>query len=505
MLQSLVSPASLTLSVLTFLTASAIPLAQAQTFRPVPVKQPCSAFAEGQGLYVAGVFEQNKQITPQTFMLDLSVSWNTSNPVFKKISGGPETDSGVCVMTKGGEDLFILQSGVGYIYNIRSAEWSAVHSNNFGVRTWSAAATDPTSGLVYFPTDGEDYNTGKELMVVMDPKTKTFNTAPRLTLDTDGIQVVTWSAPLKSMVFFTAVSPITYLYTPSKANKPLSGWGELDASGLDIIMESNCVVSAYGGSKVILLGTTGDFDKSNIYILDVAIRKWTKGPSTPVFAGSACAVTGDQFIIWGGEDINLKKSDKTLIYNIKTKKWVTNFIAPPRPTTTSPISQPSPTSTQQVPIDTTAPNPSNMSSSDDKAVTIIIIVSGVLMTVILTTISVYIGLAKRSNAGAKSRGPNDSLSERSCESAYSSTISFGVSPQARLHQGPFGSRPLSEHPHAIVVDSAAKRNIQEGALEVQLPQQHPHAMVKQEVPTMYDGKEELETTDENSLNNRAQP
>ncbi|KAK3805907.1 MAG: hypothetical protein J3Q66DRAFT_422624 [Benniella sp.] len=493
MLQSLVSPALLTLSILTFLTTSAVPLAQAQTFRPVPVEQPCSAFAEGQGLYVAGVFEQNKQITPQTFMLDLSVSWNTSNPVFKKISGGPKTDLGVCVMTKDGEDLFIRQSGVGYMYNVRSAEWSTVHSNNFGVLTWSAAATDPTSGLVYFPTDGEDF-TGKELMLVMDPKTKTFKTAPYPTLDTDVIQVVTWSAPLKSMVIFTAVSSTTYLYTPSKANEPLSGWGTLGASGLDVIMESNCVVSAYGGSKVILLGTTGlDFDKSNIYILDVTTRKWTKGPSTPVFGGSACAVTGDQFIIWGGEDVNVEKSDKTLIYNIKTKKWVTNFIAPSRPTTTSPTSQPSPTSTQQVPVDTTTPNPSNMSSSDDKAVTIIIIVTGALMAALLTTISVYIGLTKRSSAG--SRGPSDSLSERSSESAYSSTISLGASP--------FGSLP--EHPHAIVVDSATKRNVQEGALEAQLPQQHPHAMVKQEVATMYDGKEELKTTDENGLNNRALP
>ncbi|KAF9365796.1 hypothetical protein BGX34_008256 [Mortierella sp. NVP85] len=192
-------------------------------------------------------------------------------------------------------------------------------------------------------------------------------------------------------------------------------------------MESNCVASAYGGSKVILLGTTGsDFDKSNIYILDVATLKWTKGPSTPVFSGNACAVTGDQFIIWGGEAANLEKSDKTLIYNIKTKKWVTNFITPPRPTTTSPTSQPSPTSTQRVPVGTTAPSPSNMSSSDYKAVTIIIIATGALMTVILTTISVYIGLTKRLNASAKSRDPNDSLSERSCESAYSSTISLGV-------------------------------------------------------------------------------
>jgi hypothetical protein len=58
----------------------------------------------------------------------------------------------------------------------------------------------------------------------------------------------------------------------------------------------------------------------------------------------------------------------------------------------------------------------------------------------------------------------------------------------RLHQGTFGARELSEHPHAILEDPTSKRNVQEGAFGVQLLSQHPHAMVGDEYTSKYGDK-----------------
>jgi len=48
-----------------------------------------------------------------------------------------------------------------------------------------------------------------------------------------------------------------------------------------------------------------------------------------------------------------------------------------------------------------------------------------------------------------------------------------------IHRGSNGARP----PHAIVEDPTTGRTVQEGAIEVEIPMQHPYAVV---------GKEELE-------------
>jgi hypothetical protein len=58
----------------------------------------------------------------------------------------------------------------------------------------------------------------------------------------------------------------------------------------------------------------------------------------------------------------------------------------------------------------------------------------------------------------------------------------------RLHQGTFGARELSEHPHAILEDPTSKRNVQEGAFGVQVLSQHPHAMVGDEYTSKYGDK-----------------
>jgi len=95
--------AVLTLTLNLLFPPSRIPTVAAQDFRPQPNSETCYAFTEGQGLYILG------GSTKENFMLDLSVSWNTSDPVFRKLPGGPKVDDGGCSMTNNGEDLFVLR------------------------------------------------------------------------------------------------------------------------------------------------------------------------------------------------------------------------------------------------------------------------------------------------------------------------------------------------------------------------------------------------------------
>jgi len=484
------------------------PSVQAQSFRPVPDSGRCSGFTEGQGLYIAGGHGAVLNFTAQTFMLDLSVSWNTSDPVFKKIPDGPMMVGMTCTMTNNGEDLFVLSQGTGYIYNVKSGSWGVFQNNMFPDADVAATiATDPATGFMYIPRSGEDFS-GKEVLLAVDLRTKTVNSIhfPAMLFDIDGI--VAWSAHLKSMLVFPdGISP--YTFTPSEISKPTKGWGDLDTQDTKKIVEWDCVAPAYGGSKMVLLGRNYFTNNGVIYILDVVKRTWKGAPATGFLGAGACAVTGDQFIMWGGDDKHDKQSNETRVFNLKTEKWVTSYIAPsPRPSTASPTTT-SPTS-QQTP--TQQPDLGDTSSNDKKLVNIIIIVIGALLAIILTAISVYIGISKRMEI--VTQGHINSSGTAFFRRTFGGRDPSGISPDSHarhrwsrssllswLYRGPNGARPPSEHPHEVV--DLGMRNVQECAVEVQFPAQHPHATVDQGSATSqnykaesesirsYDGKEEL--------------
>jgi hypothetical protein len=119
----------------------------------------CFSYVEGRGLYAIGGYSQNGTWAPhiQTFFLDFSVSWNTSNPVFKKLPNGPVVATAACTMFNNGEDLLVVTKGTGYTYNVRSNSWSYLHNNNFMDISWMTMATDPESGITYIINGAMDY------------------------------------------------------------------------------------------------------------------------------------------------------------------------------------------------------------------------------------------------------------------------------------------------------------------------------------------------------------
>ncbi|KAK3816562.1 MAG: hypothetical protein J3Q66DRAFT_342831 [Benniella sp.] len=394
-------------------------------------------------------------------MLDLSVPWNASDPVYKKLEGGPpKVDRRACAMTNNGEDLFVMSAGTGYVYNVKSNSWKPFPNTNFaadtGLESGYFAVTDPETGIIYLPNGGTDFS-GRALMLSVDIKTGTVNTSgSNPYIDSQAV----WNTRLKSMVIASEDHGLM-AFTPSKVTMSSDGWSLLNTTPEDK-WRWDCGASAYGDSIMVFIGGPRGvilYDSVSIYIFDVAKQTWRKGPPAPKkVISSSCAVSGDQFIVWGGGYFDTY-ANTTLVFDIKANKWVSRYTPPqPRPTTTTLQPSPTPNGT---------PESDNTSSSDKKLV-IIVAVTGTLMAIILGLIFRFYRRTRQLDPNGPSTGPLDI--KDSVKTPKPGLV-------GRLHQGVFGAKQVSEHPHAIVEDPTMKRNIQEGALEIQLPPQHPHTMV----------------------------
>ncbi|KAF9363239.1 hypothetical protein BGX34_004587 [Mortierella sp. NVP85] len=466
---------------------SFIPSVHAQNFEPITVSFPPNAFVEGKGLYVLGGTPHTVGKTfTQAFMLDLSVSWNTSAPSLKKLTDSQGGMFASCSLLPNSEEILLLSLSVAYIYNTKSGQWRSTIHNMLPIGTISTmSVADPETGLVYliYP-DGKTSGTTTQIDVVnLNTQTLSVTSQPisSKALSVAFNSAVVWSAHLRSIVIATMNPNVLHVFTPSKANETSQGWSTLKVTGTQADFDSlSCFVSAYGGSKLVIFNSMMADTPSTVHILDVDTGVWKKsigGPSTTPM-GSACAISGDQFVTWG----NLKSSKEvgtTSVYDMATDKWTSNYVAPTLPSPT-PSDSASQTPAQNTP--TTTSKAEDTSMSEKKLVTIIIIVTGVLLTIILTSIAVYVAISKRHKSDTQGTGSDDAFDNEgaSAESLRRQKPNksglFG-----RLHLGPFGTRPLSEHPHLIVEEGLAARYALEGDSTAELISQHPHATIEEEL------------------------
>ncbi|KAK3805938.1 MAG: hypothetical protein J3Q66DRAFT_360052 [Benniella sp.] len=484
----------------------------AQKFIPTPVARACGAFLPGKGHYVIGGSLSNVSQVAQAFMLDLSVSWSTNDPAYKKLTNGPLAYAAQCAMSNDGKDLFVLQKGTGYIYNLAKDDWSVMQNVNFHAGGGTSAATDPESGLIYLPNGAMNF-TGSQQLMALDPQTRTISTLPMPdAFNVSSYSSAAWSPPLKSLLLVATYGAGLYSFTPSEKDNASKGWKILNTSGVEHLGNySPCLVSAYGGTKLVLFAgyrdpkvksEEGQTPMNAIYVYDVATMLWKEGPSAPFMAGATCAVTGDYFIVWGGRVMYPTPgygiiNNNTLVYNIATDKWTSEYIAP-----------------------------NDSDTSDTKIIIVIVIVTLVLLAMILSIIFVYHRRTRRkpNDQDPKSNGLPPSLVDAEGDANTSGKGLFkGIrrSPSAvipsdpptsqkwsvsnlvgRVQQGFLGSRPIPENPHTVVEDLTSRRTVHEGTtFEVELPSQHPHALLEKEYVSKYDvrqrgNKTEWESVDE---------
>ncbi|KAF9914416.1 hypothetical protein BX616_008366 [Lobosporangium transversale] len=333
----------------------------AQPFGPTVLSSSTSVFIEGQALYVSGGADKNNTPSPQAFSLDLSTPWSTSRPSYQKISdGGPADYAHPSALLADKQRWYILSQDNVYFYHIPTKKWHLVGNNtSLASEYYLSGAADPETGIIYIPGGYLDKNTNVLMSYSTVENQTYYNTDetnhPDLANLTDSS--VVWSTVSKNLLVFGGFIsniPRNNLYAYSPGN----GWKGLSATGdIPTPRGSACLVPAYNGTKMVLFGGQVDSPDgpaiNDIYILDVGSWAWTKG--TPYSGdgagsarlGSACAITNDLFISWGGSS-NGNIASPLLIYNIKEGRWVEDYsptVQSPTNQSQSPLAQPSTTQT----------------------------------------------------------------------------------------------------------------------------------------------------------------
>jgi hypothetical protein len=413
-------------------------------------------------------------------MLDLSVSWSTSNPAFKRL---PDflVDGESCTLSKDGDELFVFSANTGYIYNLESGSLAAMEARPFQFFGKTTSLTDQGSGLVYIFDKMMNRTDTRELITV-NLTARTFETEQpsKIPMSTvAGIQSGVWSAPLRSMLVASDQEEDMQIFTPSKMMEPSGGWYNFSTNlvtqyPLPVDKIRGCLVPAYNGSKVVLVGSMLNLVNSDsaVYFLDVASQVWTKGPTIPLVLFSACAVTGDQLILWGGQimEIDLVKYSGISVLNMNTMKWTNSYISP----------------SDQSKIQSTTSQEQESSVNPTQLVIITTVVPSVAF---LTAIIVYFGTKRcwitqsdASNSMGTLRAFNSMETLQNSSNSMKALQDYSSS-RDTYTRGRFSLLDLRsyetrlEQPHAIVKDIVERRN---GAVEIELISQNPHTILEDE-------------------------
>ncbi|KAF9945791.1 hypothetical protein BGZ65_010358, partial [Modicella reniformis] len=201
----------------------------------------------------------------------------------------------------------------------------------------SAGATDPKTGLIYIPKAA-----GGDAMAQINLKTKSSINIPMpKELKASKFFSVVWNTPLKGFLLIGGSTGWIgqldrlnmYLYQPDKKK---GHWQDISNKIQGTVIPapriSACLASANDGNQLVYFGGYTRDKVSihrDIHILDIKTMTWRKGTNISNKerrSEAACAVSGDQFVIWGGQQQGIPFNN-TIVYNIKTNKWVKSFKA----------------------------------------------------------------------------------------------------------------------------------------------------------------------------------
>ncbi|KAK3819622.1 MAG: hypothetical protein J3Q66DRAFT_438775 [Benniella sp.] len=422
------------------LSISRTTLAQ-KPFRPASTYDPFYSFVDGQALYVAGGLDVlgGPIPTSQSFAINLTVSWNTSSPVFVQLSEAPAFDKAASALSADGKQWMVC-SIENCLFSTVGGPWTKLLSVPSEVIDRVTATTDPQTGLVYIPNGLLD-----GFMMVVNIATKTFTKvamAPPLLPSKQF--AVAWSALAGKMYLFGGTTGnigqtdrfLAYSYNKAEGWKDLS---TLMKGKVPTARKDACIASAYGGSKLVL---SGGFNMDRvkllpeIFVLDVATLTWTQGPNPPAKdqrAAGACGVSGDYLISWGGLNSYEAITNSTTVFNIKTNSWTPSYIAappvlpPPNATVSGNVTLPTPTTSPNTPSNKDPENQGNQSTgntSGDSSTTIVIVAS--VLGIVVAGLAVWALLLFRSQRRRNAQDENMDESELKPRNPSATTSSASV-------------------------------------------------------------------------------
>ncbi|KAF9931283.1 hypothetical protein FBU30_010512 [Linnemannia zychae] len=316
-------------------------------------------------LYIQGGFDgSNSNYSTrldQFYALDLRNDWDTSNPSWSQPSVVGKTPkqlatAGHTMSFSQNQNTLTIWNMVYPLtfaanYSLDTSMWNelaALPPPDPGPLRFYQAAIDPKTGRVYIPgcagTSMLRYDFSSSSASILPMPFRGDNTS------WSGYSFV-WNEVRQSFFFFGGTSkPSASSYFFEYKTDSDNSWSILESFGsVPPHLTESCMVSAYKGTKMLLFGGGVDgVEVGTLYILDVASMTWNRGPSSQPRKGMACAVSGDNFIIWGGISWNnsgafVSLPVEPLVYSISMAQWTTKYLANGNNEGIQPTPNPTPT------------------------------------------------------------------------------------------------------------------------------------------------------------------
>ncbi|KAG0224269.1 hypothetical protein BGX31_008126 [Mortierella sp. GBA43] len=380
------------------------PSTHAQPFQPTITEVTYYAFKEGQGLYIGGGIPHGaKAPINQSFMLDLSVSWDIQNPKYTALPNAPAGSRVPSALSYDGKRWMMCVNSTCSACEIGIWEWKPLFTVS-GSSISNKGAVDPETGLIYIPK--VTFSDATAMMVVNMETAKYERRILDPGLAKAGGFSTVWSASAKKLFLFGGTLGDTVPLTrfTGYSYNVADGWTNLTMKGsIPSPRFSGCLTPAYGGTKLVYFGGFNNAPIAvypDIYILDVASMTWTKGADAAIVnqrGDAACAVSGDYFIVWGGRGDNSTKDmiNPLAIYDIKANVWTPNYNA-------APATDGGDTNDSGNSNNSTSPQ---SSSNSTRTIIIVVVVLGVLA--ILGVVALFVRRARRK----RMQDPHTALSE----------------------------------------------------------------------------------------------
>ncbi|KAF9117539.1 hypothetical protein BGW39_002089, partial [Mortierella sp. 14UC] len=291
------------------LAALLFPTASAQVvIQPAPVYRFEFTSYNDKTLYIRGGLNQGF-VSKQFYALDISpLLTYSSNLTWKKLNEvGPITDfRSFLPLAVNRENQVIYnfaetkQMGV---YSLALEKWGpsaepvclSPKNPQDTVRGSRRAMMDPKTGLIYIPGGWN----GTE-MLVFEPAGRGCSNLPMP--PASAVNNYAWSESKNTIYMFGDTVPARgpTMWELQFASKT---WKQLATQGTPPpLLEFNCMTSAFGGQKLLIFGGSNNIDtvSGEVHIFDTTTYTWTKGAiSLKTRLYSACASSGDFFVVWG--------------------------------------------------------------------------------------------------------------------------------------------------------------------------------------------------------------
>ncbi|KAG0283289.1 hypothetical protein BGZ96_012345 [Linnemannia gamsii] len=386
-------------------------------FFPVPIRSPATARTPTRFYIISGDsvgVEPNLVPIPQFMSLDLSVSWPSNQPIWHQLLGGPRQYIFPAAISADGQTLIAFRLGPSFAmrYSIATNSWSSSQIKpDYASMQGIGAVTDPDTGLVYLAAG---FTGNRDTMSVYDFKSDTMTTAfrlpaPEAMFRSRAYYANVWCKHTKSILYFggynttldrIASDNILTEFVPSTNTlSTVATTGPAPPMRAD-----HCMASNDDGTLIVIYGgrIQGQMFANDIYVYNAVTRTWQAGPPGLFRVYAACTISGNQLLVWGGQDEKQRMVDSNvLIFNINTMAWIDHYAAP-----SSLAALPQPSSS-------TGDSPSDSSNSGTKSNVGLVVgasIGGLAFLIVASLMGYFILRQKKHPQGASllcTRGDDD--------------------------------------------------------------------------------------------------